>query len=337
MPMQTIGTHYDSVKFDNIINGAAFDLVKSTMGNDAETDKGAAFTQQVIANLKAKFVELPVTYYQALDAFADGREIGEYLKSSDENNATELETLENGSFIDVVLACSDGKLRVKNEKAAVSYYNRLFPEAQVEMAEEVHNLEIDEADRSASQAHRKVERKESFENFSLRRAMSAFEKANSKFADWSKLEQSDMSGSEMKRFEKIKAELDLRRQRLDDAKERAIISVRKRFERGEITQEHLDMRIAQIESGDLSLREKRAYEQPQRVTVQEQTIEAPTVEELSLNEDVQTAPVATENVNKYHIDFKQRHIELGSYAPQTPVNIGKEKERSLDEAEREND
>ncbi len=336
MLIRPIGNYYNSEKFDNIIYQVANDLVESTMGADAKTDKGREFSAQAAENLKASFLSLPFTFYQALEAFVDGRDIGNYLKVADGSVNERIDELRNGSFIDIVLACSDRKLEVKNERAATNYYKRLFPEAQIEMADrahDVHSQEQGRGDKTTSQERIGVSRRESFENFGLSRAIAAFERANIKLDAWLKLEQKGtMTKTELKRFQKTKAELERRSQKLDAAKEKAILSAQKRLENGKITQEHFDMRIAQIESGALSSLAVRRFEETAKDNgiLREQSAETFETKNATVTE--------AETEKKYHIDFKERHIEIDNYAPQSPVvHTKEEKEKTLDDVKGNSD
>ena len=333
MPNRTVGKHYDAEKFDNLINGAAFDLVKSTMGDDADTDKGREFARQAAENLRASFSALSVSYYQALDAFADGKDIGEYLKPEGDSGAT----LE-GSFIDVVLACGDGKLLVKNEQSAVKYYDRLFPEARHELTDEDIRGDIPEAERGAEQTHgrpdRGVSAAEALENFNLRRAAAALEKANMRVSLWSNANQTRLTENEnspaYKELLAARQELDGRQQRLEALKEKAIASARERLDKGKITAEQFDRRKAMIEGYDV-----RSYDSEELDT---------TAEAVDIAESEEAAPDSAppkvseaEHVKRYRVDFNERHIELGKFVPQVPISSSKEREADADEINKATD
>ncbi len=122
MNNKVIGNKYNAQKFDRIIEAAAAELVKNTMPDEASDKKGRAFQRQATDNLKKSFSALPITFYQALDAFADGKSIEKLVSCKD---STEAKKLKDVSFLDLVMLCREERVSVVNEKAAINYYEKM--------------------------------------------------------------------------------------------------------------------------------------------------------------------------------------------------------------------
>ena len=304
MAERTIDNGYNAHKFDDIIRKETEALVKSTMGKDADSEKGRAFQRQAAENLKNAFLSLPVVFYQALDGFADGKDFREYLKPTED---TELP--EETSFLDLVLACGDRKLEPKNEKAAQSYYERLFPTPKTAKQSAALGREeaIAEGKRAAKEllASHKDSRKE---------------------------QSGALKGREARRV--IKAGDALARARADVLELEALAKVglmneseKKRYESALLRLEESRSAYRRLTGIDVGEQKKEVEEQ------KSEPVEAIT----PTSEKAEKTVEPTSEIHRQRVDFKEKHIDLGGSSRQTPIGKEKGEAASLDASEKERD
>lgn len=280
MSIRTIGNNYNAEKFDNLIHKSALELVRSTMGDDADTEKGKIFIVQASQNLKAKFKELPISFYQALEAYTEGKKAEDYLKLVDESQDDKL--LNPSSFIELVLACSDSKLDVINKESAENYFNELFPQTKKQLTSKLET--IDEV-KSNTKSNYDPLLAEKIEDFFFKKAKSAFEKKSDKL---SRLIDKAERTHDVDSLQKLKLEAQLNELKFEKQKTKLVHSAQKRLDKGKVTKEHFDSRLSQITPKEKS-------------------------------NDIRVRPPITENesISKVQIDFKERNIHINSFSDQS--------------------
>ena len=122
-----IGDLYDKEKFNAAFDRAANAFVKNVMGEYADTDQGRSARDKAVAGLNEKIKNVPIELYQTIEAIADGKDVSDFAEFvGDGREKDYLLSQGDAVLIDIISSYKDGKWRVKDVKAAESYYNGLF-------------------------------------------------------------------------------------------------------------------------------------------------------------------------------------------------------------------
>ena len=143
---ESIGLLYDREKFLAAVKRAALAFSSETMGEYyANQPNGIAAREILEGNALAILNELPIEYYQMIEAYVDGKPAEDYAEfvggKGEYAYFRDLKTQGMG-LLDLLADCKDGRWKVKDKEQARAYYEKLFPlEVEEKISKEYEAME----------------------------------------------------------------------------------------------------------------------------------------------------------------------------------------------------